>query len=107
MCHYDQQHNLFLQLRGFKRFLLFDPLLAPALCTFPTHHPLDRKAMLDLEHPDLRSFPRARALAGRGVEVLLGPGDVLFLPMGWWHYVHSLESENVSLNFWFSDSGIL
>ena len=27
--------------------------------------------------------------------------------MSWFHHVHSLAEENVSLNFWFYDSGFL
>ena len=105
--HYDQQHNLYLQLRGCKKFLLFDVTFAPGLYPYPVHHSLDRKARVDLEHPDLVAWPRAKALAGRGIEAVLGPGDVLFLPMSWFHHVHSLGEENVSLNFWFYDSGFL
>eukprot|EP00747_Dinoflagellata_sp_TGD_P092274 gnl/TRDRNA2_/TRDRNA2_165351_c2_seq1.p1 gnl/TRDRNA2_/TRDRNA2_165351_c2~~gnl/TRDRNA2_/TRDRNA2_165351_c2_seq1.p1 ORF type:complete len:581 (+),score=115.61 gnl/TRDRNA2_/TRDRNA2_165351_c2_seq1:1-1743(+) len=63
--------------------------------------------MLDLERPDLGSFPRSRALAATGVEALLLPGDVLYMPMSWWHAVHSIGDENISLNFWFYDSGVL
>ena len=103
--HYDQQHNLYLQLRGCKKFLLFDVTCAPALYPYPVHHSLDRKARVDLEHPDLTGWPRAKALAGRGIEAVLEPGDVLFLPMSWFHHVHSVGEENVSLNFWFYDSG--
>jgi len=105
--HYDQQHNLFMQVRGAKRFLLFDAACFAALYPYPAHHPLDRKAMLDLEDPDLNSFPRSRALAGKGVEALLEEGDILYLPMSWFHHVHSLGPENVSLNFWFYDSNVL
>eukprot|EP00438_Fugacium_kawagutii_P031135 Skav201759 [mRNA] locus=scaffold1973:310298:317569:- [translate_table: standard] len=98
--HYDQQHNL------------FDVTCAPALYPYPVHHSLDRKARVDLERPDLATWPRAKALAGRGIEAVLGPGDVLFLPMSWFHHVHSVAGlqvgdENVSLNFWFYDSGFL
>lgn len=106
-CHYDQQHNLFLQLWGAKRFLLFPPECFPALYPFPVHHPLDRKARVDLEDLDLACFPRAAALRGKGVEVVVEPGDVLFLPMSWFHDVHSIGPETVSLNFWFYDSGLL
>ncbi|CAK9044854.1 Hypoxia-inducible factor 1-alpha inhibitor (Hypoxia-inducible factor asparagine hydroxylase) [Durusdinium trenchii] len=108
--HYDQQHNLYLQLRGSKKFLLFDVTCAPALYTYPVHHSLDRKARVDLESLDpnqLEQWPRAKALAGRGIEAVLSQGDVLFLPMSWFHHVHSLGEENVSLNYWFYDSGKL
>ena len=41
----------------------------------------------------------------RGVEARLEPGDCLFLPRYWWHFVSSPESgkENLSINFWFSE----
>ena len=103
--HYDQQHNLYLQLRGCKRFLLFDVTCAPAMYPYPVHHSLDRKARVDLESLDLNTWPNAQALVGRGVDALLLPGDILFLPMSWFHHVHSIGEENVSLNWWFYDSG--
>ena len=31
-------------------------------------------------------------------EVILGPGDLLFLPVGWWHHVTSLDV-TVTLTF--------
>ena len=105
--HYDQQHNLYLQLRGCKRFLLFDATCADCLYPYPVHHSLDRKARVDLENLDLNHWPRAKALQGRGVDALLLPGDILFLPMSWFHHVHSIGQENVSLNWWFYDSGNL
>ncbi|KAK7208202.1 hypothetical protein BZA70DRAFT_39597 [Myxozyma melibiosi] len=33
-------------------------------------------------------------------ECILKPGDALFIPGGWWHYVRSL-SNSFSVNFWF------
>lgn len=35
------------------------------------------------------------------VEGILGPGDCLYLPPGWWHYVKSL-SPSFSVSFWFN-----
>ncbi|KAJ4354765.1 hypothetical protein N0V95_003538 [Ascochyta clinopodiicola] len=35
------------------------------------------------------------------VEGVLGPGDCLYLPPGWWHYVRSL-SPSFSVSFWFN-----
>ncbi|KAF2994184.1 hypothetical protein E8E13_002012 [Curvularia kusanoi] len=34
-------------------------------------------------------------------EAILGPGDCLYLPPGWWHYVRSL-SPSFSVSFWFN-----
>jgi lysine-specific demethylase 8 len=33
------------------------------------------------------------------VDVVLGPGDVLFIPRGWWHHVRAL-SASFSVSFW-------
>ena len=51
-----------------------------------------------VEAPDLAAYP-AFAEA-RYTEVLLGPGDVLFIPKSVWHYVRSLTT-SCSVNFWF------
>lgn len=32
--------------------------------------------------------------------IILEPGDVLFVPNGWWHYVESLDNINVNVNIW-------
>ena len=66
---------------------------------------MDNFAMVDVEAPDTARFPalgRARAL-----EAVLAPGDVLWLPRFYWHYVHQLDapSENLSLNFWVGQKG--
>ncbi|KAF1931401.1 Clavaminate synthase-like protein [Didymella exigua CBS 183.55] len=35
------------------------------------------------------------------IEGVLGPGECLYLPPGWWHYVRSLSS-SFSVSFWFN-----
>ena len=35
--------------------------------------------------------PAATEVAETGVEVTLNPGDALFVPLGWWHQVASLD----------------
>ncbi|KAF2853300.1 Clavaminate synthase-like protein [Plenodomus tracheiphilus IPT5] len=37
----------------------------------------------------------------RYVEGILGPGECLYLPVGWWHYVRSL-TPSFSVSFWFN-----
>ena len=51
-----------------------------------------------VEDPDLKRFPEfAKATA---FDVILGPGDFVFIPARCWHYVRSLTA-SISLNFWF------
>ncbi|KAF2874622.1 hypothetical protein BDV95DRAFT_566609 [Massariosphaeria phaeospora] len=45
------------------------------------------------------TFPRFRDAAY--VECVLGPGDCLYIPKGWWHYVQSL-TPSFSVSFWFN-----
>ncbi|KAF2110686.1 hypothetical protein BDV96DRAFT_583563 [Lophiotrema nucula] len=35
------------------------------------------------------------------VEAVLGPGECLYIPVGWWHYVRSL-TPSFSVSFWFN-----
>ena len=66
---------------------------------------MDNFAMVDVERPDLARFPALRR--ARALEAILEPGDVLWLPRFYWHYVKQLDapSENVSLNFWVGKKG--
>ncbi len=33
-------------------------------------------------------------------DIILEPGDVLFVPKHWWHFVTSLDSITISVNSW-------
>jgi len=105
-CHYDQYDNIFNQVAGEKHMLIFDPRAAEGLYPFPTFHPYDEYSMVDLSHVDDRAFPRAReALAGRGRAVTLRPGESLYIPTHWWHFVQGGASSCdwcISVNLWFS-----
>ena len=93
--HFDQADNLFLQLAGMKRFRIYEPTEAGNLYAWPVHHPLDRRVQVDLSEAKTdetdetvggsSAFPRLARAKAR--EVLLQPGDVLFLPAYWWHEV--------------------
>lgn len=84
-------------LTGAKLFRLFDPLQARA---FPRRRLWGRfhQALVDPDHPDYSLYPEyAHA---RYWEVLLQPGDLLYIPKLWWHHVTTLEP-SVAVNFWF------
>jgi hypothetical protein len=92
--HYDYVDNLFAQVHGTKLAILAAPEEARHLHQFPDSH---TKSQVAPEHPDLNAHPRfARATLAQGV---LEPGDVLFLPRAWWHYLASSPS-SISLACW-------
>jgi hypothetical protein len=37
----------------------------------------------------------------RYIEGILAPGECLYLPVGWWHYIRSL-TPSFSVSFWFN-----
>ena len=87
--HFDHNDNIFLQIAGSKRFRLFAPTEAGNLYAFPCHHPMDRKAQVDLarESDPQHASAFLRLAHARSYEVTLRAGDVLFLPAYWWHEV--------------------
>lgn len=93
--HYDWVDNLFAQIHGTKRVVLAAPDQAPYLYPFADNHTKSQVAPL---HPDLRTFPRfRRAALWSG---LIEPGDVLYIPKGWWHFF-SAPAASISLTCWY------
>ena len=41
------------------------------------------------DHVDYERYPEFRQVTV--VDVVIGPGDLLFLPIGWWHHVRGLD----------------
>lgn len=98
--HYDTLENLYVQIFGRKRVILFSPDYFRSLYPFPVGHPHDRQSQVDFENPDLDRFPRFNEIAG--LEVAMEPGEVLYIPNYWWHYIESeMHSNTISVNFWF------
>ena len=99
-CHFDAVCNFLSQLCGRKQVLLFPPSQSFHLYPHATTHPMDNFITPDLHTPDVSRFPALRH--ARGIEAVLEPGDVLWLPRFYWHYVNQLDpgEQNLSLNFW-------
>ncbi|XP_008120060.2 bifunctional peptidase and arginyl-hydroxylase JMJD5 [Anolis carolinensis] len=96
--HHDPQHNFLVQVMGQKYIRLYSPQQSERL--YPHEgHLLHNTSQVDVEDPDLETFPRFQAAAFQ--EGLLGPGQVLFIPAGHWHYVRALDT-SFSVSFWWS-----
>lgn len=81
--HYDLDHShVFLtQLEGKKRVLLFSPKDSTALY----RHPFTVSCNIDFRAPDLTKYPAIQNLTA--YECMLEPGDTLFIPSRWWHFI--------------------
>ena len=51
-----------------------------------------------MENPDFEQFPGFEGV--QCYDIVVGPGDVVYIPKGWWHYISSL-SASISVSFWF------
>ncbi len=87
--HRDIAHNLIVQLAGKKRFWLYPP--RAKMAPYPLWTGLGNFSRIDPESDDT---PRH--------EVILEPGEVLFLPSMWWHHARALE-RSLSVNFWWAE----
>jgi hypothetical protein len=101
--HRDVAQNFFYQLVGRKRFWLYPPSASPWLYSQPIRSALANYARFDPERPDDARFPLSRMV--EPVEVVLGPGDAMFLPSRWWHHVRSLDV-GLSVAFWWADGPV-
>ena len=94
--HCDYDDNIFAQVWGRKRIVLSPP-----------HHdaflyPSEANAILfgspvDPEAPDFERFPLARQASL--IECIVEPGDMLYVPAGWYHQVRALTF-SLSSNRW-------
>ena len=99
-CHYDVANNVILQLHGSKRVRVWRPSDGVyRLHTYPDAHPRARKSQVDLDinNDDDNSSHRSRyphyyctnTPLQPTLDVLLRPGDALYLPAFWFHHVEN------------------
>ena len=94
--HCDHDDNIFAQIWGSKRIVLAPPhhhafLYASAASAMLFGSPFDPEA------PDFERFPLARQASF--IECVVAPGELLYLPAGWYHQVRSLTF-SLSANRW-------
>src|SRR5450755_2535036 len=89
--HHDPVNVLLVQVRGRKRVTLIAPDQ-----THLVYNEVGVYSRVDYDAPDYQRWPLFAHL--NAVDATLGPGDALFIPVGWWHYVRSLDV-SISLSF--------
>ena len=94
--HHDVLNIMIPHVYGRKRWRLIDPVFTPLLYNHTGVY-----SQVDLENPDYTKFPLFKEV--QVTEAVLEPGEILFVPAGWWHQVKGLDiSLSVSMtNFVF------
>ena len=95
--HYDGQNNFFAQLHGTKEFIIFSPRDTPYLDPFPVDSAYPHVSHV---HPDMPDNERHSGFTlASPIRFKMQPGELLFLPAFWWHWVKAQEV-SISINFW-------
>jgi len=96
--HHDPHHNILAQVVGWKYLRIAAPSESEHL--YPYVEGMHKNAsQLDVDSPDYDRFPLYRKLKFK--ECILRPGEMIYIPPKWWHFVRSL-SLSFSVSFWWS-----
>jgi hypothetical protein len=82
--HHDLTNNFMIQIAGRKRVRLMAPCYTPKL-----YNQCHCYTLVDGREIDLQRFPMMADVPV--IECVLEPGEILFLPVGWWHFVEALD----------------
>ncbi|XP_049866410.1 bifunctional peptidase and arginyl-hydroxylase JMJD5 [Pectinophora gossypiella] len=94
--HHDPKRNLLAQVVGEKQLFLFSPKDSEYL--YPHEHELlNNTARVDPRNPDMEKHPKYPE--AKAFYCVLRPGQMLYIPPKWWHFVESL-SISFSVSFW-------
>ena len=89
--HHDTVMLFHTQIVGRKRWRFVSPLSGPHL-----YNDYDVYSPVNFESLDLQRFPDAAKV--KVLDVVVEPGETIFLPLAWWHQVTSLD-KCISLSF--------
>jgi lysine-specific demethylase 8 len=95
--HYDSADNFLIQIFGTKEATLVSPRYGRSLRLMPDSPSKSSLSPAELAGPDTGVFSRVPRWSG---DVM--PGDALFIPRGWWHYLASMDL-SISVNVWHAD----
>ncbi|MBL7920156.1 MAG: cupin-like domain-containing protein [Bacteroidia bacterium] len=81
----DMSNVMLTQFHGRKRVILISPEYSDLLYRLP----FNTYSLVDLDHPDYNKYPGLAYVEAN--EYILEPGDALYMPSGYWHYITYLD----------------
>lgn len=101
--HADTADNMYAQIKGKKMFIICSTDFNRQMYPSDKHIFEAVASKVDINNFDAERFPRFNEI--EFTKVILEPGDVLYLPQRWWHYVQSLDSSISISNFGYTTFG--
>ena len=115
--HYERdndpgKHNLFVQLTGSRKFILFPPHVTNDMMPMDEIHLSHISQSMTFLHSidgDMNEYdedyyfseyPSLKNVWKHRIEITLQGGDALLIPARWWHCTHVL-TPSIALNWWF------
>ncbi len=102
--HFDTSDNIACVVRGARTFLLYPPEQVANLYIGPLDHNMAGQpaSLVDPRAPDLAAYPKYAQAEAAAIIAELQPGDAIFIPALWWHYVESYAPFSMLINYWWS-----
>jgi hypothetical protein len=95
--HYHPQGSATLcQVFGHKRLWLYPPDQTPYLYKYPWNSDNSNMSLTTSDPATFPKFSKARA-----IELVIGPGELLFIPIYWWHAIQNEELNIAVVFFWY------
>ena len=100
--HFDSTETFNLQLHGTKKFILYPPGIRRYNARSPLTGFGHTSHFTDFEKVDLNTHPKWQHNVDNKIEVNLKPGEIIYIPPGWWHQVYNDHSLSINglLNFY-------
>lgn len=98
--HYDPLDNLLMQIMGCKVVWLFSPQGGGGNWHYAGHNGQQKNTSpINPEQYDAQKYPLLMEQGPPAMPCLLEPGDILYIPSKFWHYVRSVDT-SASVNVW-------
>lgn len=96
-ARYALEDSFQLQVSGRRRVLLISPEHSfKGMYPYPVAHPYDGYSMVDFDDVNYGQTPAFASV--RGMSFVLCPGDILYVPRGWWRHEQGMSKEHITLD---------
>jgi len=105
LLHNDQYENLYAIVDGTKKVTLIDGMEASYVYEDKYLSDAGKVSSVEIDHPNYEAHPWLRHATYTTVTVK--KGDILYIPIYWWHQVNSIE-RSIGVTMWFDpwDEGL-